>query len=777
MLKVSKGMLFSRSKSGLEEPIEQVWKLDWKVASCMHGDCYRSAKKDKKENGLLWVTLHALDNKKADDFIAHTKALAATRVVTPSMYGVDSLGRGYVFLSGLSGKSICYDQPSYDTLCQRFSACVLLVAEIHSQGYACGNLSDGSFVMSEDGSPLFIGCCGGYHLDQAEQVPIEARKFIPPGFEITAEPTPESDVYALSILGLSLFGAQFPPSGITPENISACLEKLSVDAPSWAMSLLAEVVREPSRDTFKNAGELMYAIQVRGQAANAQNDGKPNGDPNSQGDKGKAAPTMFSPIRPKQNDARQRVRLFALVGSLVTFIVFGLFTLLKGAESRSLVSLVGDIRQATLDKLKSDADLSAAKGVLSKSIQNLSEAEKYVQADDLPSRKDLLDRILEGARTSGSAGAAKFVEQALANNVALLSEQAKAGGVLLEFLNPTLSAADRRNTLLRYSGGQRELAALGAAAIVFDKPDEAPLYRDVLVEHLKVLAPQYLNQQSEAYAVQALAIATDLGNFFPQSTEAPTMQRVSDQELWWLLHVHTQKRSVKLPALARVAESRQLAAWPRSLYLRAMYQSSDDSGAPYDQLLLSAESGATTEAVKRFATWYSAASEWVLYGVLIESQNTSDKQLALDALLNKPHTNPVIPHLIDTIRAHDEAALINHASLIGAAGLGELVPSQTWFEYLKQLQGSELLSPVSAVVFAHGSAGLILGFINQYGGDLNPDLLLPLLSSRNPAIRKATIPLLKDLPLASSRAALENARSNERDAEVLEVYSRELPRS
>jgi hypothetical protein len=158
----------------------------------------------------------------------------------------------------------------------------------------------------------------------------------------------------------------------------------------------------------------------------------------------------------------------------------------------------------------------------------------------------------------------------------------------------------------------------------------------------------------------------------------------------------------------------------------------------------------------------------------MESPNSADKKLSLDALLNKPHANPVVSPLIDAIRSYDESALVEFATVIGAAGLSEDVPPEMWEDYLKQLRGSQLLSPVSRVVFSHGGTQFIRGFLGRFGRELNPDLVLPLLQHPDALVRKAVIPLLKNLPLASSRAALESARRNERDAEVLEAYRREL---
>jgi hypothetical protein len=189
----------------------------------------------------------------------------------------------------------------------------------------------------------------------------------------------------------------------------------------------------------------------------------------------------------------------------------------------------------------------------------------------------------------------------------------------------------------------------------------------------------------------------------------------------------------------------------------------------------SAERGASTEAVQSYASWYGAASELALYVALLENQNAAYKELALDALLNKPHANSVVSPLMDRIRMYDANALVEFGSVIGAVGLGESIPQQRWGEYLKPLRESQFLGPVCEVVFAHGSVELIRSFLGQFGRDLNPGLLLPLLGHPEASVRKEVIPLVKAVPLVSSRVMLENARNREQDPSVLEIYRRELP--
>lgn len=73
-----------------------------------------------------------------------------------------------------------------------------------------------------------------------------------------------------------------------------------------------------------------------------------------------------------------------------------------------------------------------------------------------------------------------------------------------------------------------------------------------------------------------------------------------------------------------------------------------------------------------------------------------------------------------------------------------------------------------------GSSELIQRVLDAAGAAVHPDNLIGVLEHEDPAVRKAVIPRLKNLPLASSRARVQKMYSLERDPAVLELYRNEL---
>jgi hypothetical protein len=61
-----------------------------------------------------------------------------------------------------------------------------------------------------------------------------------------------------------------------------------------------------------------------------------------------------------------------------------------------------------------------------------------------------------------------------------------------------------------------------------------------------------------------------------------------------------------------------------------------------------------------------------------------------------------------------------------------------------------------------------------YGESIHPETLLPLLSRPEPRMRKAAIPFLKGVRIASSKALIQERYAAEQDPEVRKVYQTEL---
>jgi hypothetical protein len=765
-------MWFLGRKRNLTQPIEGVWSLEARVSSTPHADCYRAIRRDTRQSVLLWVTVAELNEQQQVDFNEHIKRLQKMRVVAPSAYGVDSNRTGYVELVSASGKRLDYDLPDSATLRARFLEAVYRISEIHSAGYAVGDITAGSFLVRDDSRVEFIGCAGGYEVEDVTTIANEVQHFLLPHLKTFGEPEVASDVYALSVLGLSLFGADLPSSSLSAEQVATVVDSVPTDTPQWVSAVLGEVLRQPERELFKDAGELLRAIQIRERAADTTTPHHSrDGEKRSDGSSGDDNSTT------EMSDSFEPLRRQPLPGAVVLLGVLVLVAVVAVLAASGRIQFTfagvntnpGDVGAAT------QSESANAHGALSHSIDAVMAARQFVESEGASVQKGLSETLFAQAEGEGLSHSASFIRGLVSSHAALLGEGGKAAQ-LAELLNSKLSAQERRALIDRIGSGQQSVSTLAAVAAVFDQPASADTFRDIVLEYVRRAAPSTVTAGVESLSTVSLALAADGQDLFPKVTEEAPGAQLSDAELWWLLSFHSHKRSKKMAPLLRLALSRKLVAWPRLGFIEVMSDSDVGSNPPYEQLIRSAKNGPGLSDVEAVSAWYAPASEKALYLILLASEDPEVAKRAIGGLLSKPLSNPAVMPLIQTIRERDESALVLLGAVMGIVGLADSLQEDIAQVHLRKLRNSSLKQPVCNTLLERGSSRIIRAVLGLFGSDLNPESLLVLLEHPDSEVRKTVIPYLTTLSLASSRERLRRSFEQERDQSVREVYARVLAR-
>jgi hypothetical protein len=332
-----------------------------------------------------------------------------------------------------------------------------------------------------------------------------------------------------------------------------------------------------------------------------------------------------------------------------------------------------------------------------------------------------------------------------------------------ELRNVALSDSDRRQKLIEKEESSPEVVARVAAATALDRPEMEESLREILIRGVQKVS------------IPALIFAIDLRDELPMPAQATFAARISKDELWWLLSLHAKKRAIKITKTAEVAIASAIASWPQRIFLELIKRSDSSTNPPYEGLVRAAREGPTVGDVEDFGAWYSPLGELALYGVLVSSQDRDRLQGAIEGLLGTPMSSErAMASFIEALRTNESTVIVEYSRLIGAIGLNRELPADVFAGFFTREALSKLNSAAQRVLIEKSSSGIVQSFLGTAGADIHPDTLIMLLEHEDPEVRKAVIPLLKNLPLASSRDRVQKMYSLERDQSVVQLYQQEL---
>ena len=759
----------AHDSESLARPAKEVWNFDWKIGSVLQGDCYKAERTTDRDDVVIWLSRELVNGEQFAQLEAHVERLSSVRDWGEVECGIDSERRAFVALAHGSTKRIDFDQPGSIALRNRFITCLLLISQIHERGIGCGNITSGSFVIDSLGSVRFIGFLGGYGEKLTSTVPLDIRVFSRAGDGLVGAPSVAADVYALAVLGLELFGAQFPPAPIAVGQIDTYVEKVRADAPPWVLSVLATIVREPNRLLCRDMQELIRSIS----ASDAEYLNTLTLSSNAEeGESDEEKPLSIGHIRETlltPEELRKR-RLVALAGS--KYVKWSGIAFLATIVVLLFLSQLTAIRSI----MPARTSLYRAGDRKDNAISDVTNALALLQKAESPRAEVSFSGKLAANATAVSetpSPAAKHQEGNLEEDIPQKLRIDSDSIVLAGLQNGVVTPEERQSILALYDQVDDESKARLARAFLQAEADTQRIFREFLEKRAQrgMLAGRPMPQP---FSTDALFFAAET-RLAPEGAKVWGREAMlSNDEVRWLLQAHAKKRSPMVPFFAKLVLDRQLIAWPRSIFVEAMAQSDERSGAPYEALLRASEATSSPNDVDLFLNWKDPLSMRVLYAELLLLADPEILQSVMSSLMSKPNVAEAARPILESCLVDGGTSAAKFAKLVGALGLSDTNSSDILKAELQSVRGDSKQEIVLQALLEKGSIQVVEIALAVYGESMHPETLLPLLSRPEPRMRKAAIPFLKGVRIASSKALIQERYAAEQDPEVRKVYQTEL---
>jgi len=755
----------------LDRPAKEVWALDCKIGSVLQGDCFQAERATDKDDVVLWLSREPLSEEQVGQCIEHVERLCSVRDWGEIECGVDSEKRAFVVLPHGSTKRIDFDEPGAVVLRNRFITCLILISQLHERGIGCGNITTGSFAVDSLGAIYFIGFLGGYGEKLASTVPLDIRVFSRSGDGLVGAPSVAADVYSLAVMGLELFGAQFPLASIDVRQMEQYLENVRPDAPPWVLSVLATIVREPNRVLCRDVQELIRALSMIDVEYLKTLDVKRAG---ATAKSEQELPRSIEQIResllsPEESRKRRIAELFRskyVKWSGISVLAAGVICLVV-----SQADILGIMMPAHMARKRAGDGQGTTVTDVSRALAVLRTASS--------TRMGGVERTSSSATTTGVAGdvgqagtsAQSDVEATITRKLTIQPDNI----VLTSLSNGASTAEERESILALYEEFDDESKVRLAQAFEKAEPDAVRMFREFLEKKVqRSLSFSSGRPMPQPLSIDALFLAAE----FRLSPEAARVwgrgAMLSNEEVEWLVQAHARKRSAAVPYLAGLVLDRQLVQWPRTVFFEAMAQSDGNSGAPYEALLRSAEVGVSASDANLFLKWDDSLSTKVLYAVLVLSSDVEILQNVMSGLMSKPTSVETPLPILEACLQDGGSAVVKFAKIVGVLGLSDANSERILKAELESVRGDSKQEIMVEALLEKGTAGAVEIVLAVYGTQIHPETLLPLLSRPEPRVRKAVIPFLKEVRISSSRALIQERYLTEQDPEVRRVYETEL---
>lgn len=813
-------MLFRKCEPTNLEHISDSYSLDWKFGANSIADGYQAYDKANKRHCALWITRERLSDTDRLNFYEHTRSLRKGGLERISRYGCDIDGVGYVALPILAVKSLDYDTPDAHEKARRLLLSILKVEAFHLQGLVCGNICVDSFMVDSDNKVHFVGYAGGDLEKKARDIPAQYQTFIPPEEVSSDQSSQVTDVYALAVMGLTLFGATFPDGVISPDSLPEYLKTLDPKAPLWLHAVLPRAISCRPEQRYKSASELLAAITVQAERQRAvpsedqdlrsvAHDTRGEADIILQLPRG--AVRLRSQIRGLLNSPRFIIGVTsALLGVMLgaAWLVSSRVTgaTHSGSESERVRLLSGE--GLTHDVLGSGEQKS---GSLGDNLRALLSGSEYRQADSNPGSPGVVgtsstsprpENIVSGTASSdNSAGEIEPsppVVMTIEDQWRARLEQSQRAGFrhtadvlgylintpntirpsdidrLLEVLGANSTKEKRRDLVISYESVDPDLSYMVAAALTLDLA-EPGLFRDLLTRGaLKQIGVSRAPVDSISTAALIASIPSSR-EFFLEDISSGTVA-ISDDEVWWLLETLILQRAEQLRRFTLSGRMSKMKIGARRFFLQSIAQGADIEGAPIGALLKNLREGPDVTDVQKYSQWYDSTSVQVLLATLLVSSDPEVVQNAFDALANKSTGNPSVDKAIAYIRANADSVRVYYGSFIGGVGLVDSLNQEEVQSAFSSVRGKPQVSKLCTILLQKGSPTLVSAILETLGDTINPALLVDLLRHPDKSVRLRIIPFVKNVSLATSWQQVIDAYVTEPDPEVKARYESEIPR-
>lgn len=791
-------MFFKKCEPTYVEHLSEYYSLDWKFGANSIADGHRAYDKTEKSHCALWITREALSESDKAAFYQHMRSLSAGGIEQISRYGCDAAGIGYVALSYLATKRLDYDAPTPLVKARRFLAAMLKIEAIHLEGGVCGNLCGDSFMLDPDENVHFVGYAGGAFGRPHRELPGEYRVLIPPEFLDGTASSPAADVYALAVIGLKLFGAEFPDGLISASNVSEYVRSLDPKTPTWLRTILPSAVSRSATERYKSVSEVLDAISAHVDCQKTLASETQDGQETLQGLKQENTLVLSLPRRDLRRQALVRrlfrSRLFVMscacgVLCLALSVVWSVLPMLQSNTERGGL-LTSDWRHTTDGKDMTSAssqDTSARPGVDSSVSTNTEPAQTTSARPEAGSRESTntgltqttptaeLSALWQERLSKGKSGGFPITAEVLGYLVKAPSSMKPTDiSAILRVMELDLPKEKRRDMVISYESVDADLAYMLAGALTLDLSD-SNVFRDLVMRGAKKqkgVGRAPIDSVSTLALIAAIPSAREL--FF-----GPIMQRassMSEEDAWWLLETLILQRAEQLQDYAKSNRINQLARGYHRFFVQTLAHASDMQNTPLGALLKNARQQPDMNDVQSYSQWYDSASVKVLLATLLMSDNSEVIESSLDALSTKSTGNVSVDDALSYISNNSESGRDSYGKFVGGVGLIDSLSEEEVKAAFLSIRGKPFAPQLSKLMLQRGSPVLVKAILENLGDTINPVLLVDLLKHPDKSVRSLIIPYVKGVSLSSSWQQVVDAYLTESDPEVKARYESEMPR-
>lgn len=755
-------MFFGRSKNREAKVLKELYLLEWKITSNAYADVYAAQDKESHEKILLCLGRSTLSEKQQASFVRYVQKLKAAQINDVRDCGVDAEGVGYVALSSAAGKRVDFDHPDVSRLRRRFLVSLVLIERLHQSGIVCGHLSSESFLLDAEARPQFVDFVGFSAVDAS--APAIANEFLTyrrPGDEQLGRVSAESDVYALAVIGLQLFGATFPPGFIEKTALPESLKKMREDTPQWVYSILLNIVESPAKRLFNNSSELLAAIALNERSTKeaASDDGKPQ--------------ETFDVIRKIKRGRSIAPMVSAVVIATALGLVGALFIMRPPAPTSGVATAGESVSEVVTGALL-DEQMQQKLALLSSSDDPRvhQKLENVVRDTSVPEVRRLAWLVISDRM--GRLGSRR-VSRVLKEKVTALTDDALQNLLAISSaFDPYQEVAARREVFKQYLKADDQFACnlIVAASLDSARIDD---FKDLLKTCVDRKREKFLESREHDLSSLALvAILDNAGTRYSEDIKARAGD-LPEADILWLFNSTASKDPAILRMLAEVALSRKFIQWPRRVFMQALEATAASPGTPSDALIHSATLGPSESDIAQYTAWYDPESVKVLFAVLLETSNETVPSQAFDALDNKPLGDQLTRDLMDFVKMRAPESRARYANLVGGLALRSELDEAAFSKYLLSIQGVSIERDVYLFLLHHGDAKVVRAVLDAKGSIFNPVSLVDLLKNADSQVRTLVIPYLKTITVASARRAVRDYYLQERSPEVRAVFEREIP--
>ncbi len=786
--------------SRLAGQLSEYFLIENLVVSLRTGSIYKALDKYKRQSVALYRTRCPLGGNspllnRFVDRLSRTTQLGISNYSVLS-YGVDASGYGFIVFPSMDGVAIVTGSVEASELERRFLSVLRFMDKLHTSGIPCEDFSCDSFFVERTGVLRFIGVVGSFEgtSEGTSDLPsMDSLRYAAPELDATSEGTLRADVFALGILGYRLFTGEYPELGEdgTYHNLPPVSAK-NAGVSGWVDGVIATSLESDPSRRFASASEMLLRVNEWRESEALKDilpavSGKELSKSQRLSSSG-AVPILLGRgmgegVDKPEHTLTKKEKAKRSLGPLGWTSLIGLVLLIGWISCRIMIFVPQNAERASISVVPGDLTM-AELADSTKGGNSVKRIESFVASDDPLAHEALLKEFQEASTPEVREYVWKAIldrgrRKGLVRGSDQLRAWAKSMGPefspsnvapLLRCLEPGLPADDRDGVLrVAYATYPRlVMRYLAALAIDSKKPESFQgIVSELSSQHAKI-------KDASAHSVFAvLLLVPEVYQSFLEDILALAVQ-IRDPDLLWVLENAAQENSSHISKLADLVLSRKIIESPRTVFLEVLRRGQQMPPSVVIALVRGALGAAEVENVSAVAQWLNKESFLSLAALAATASDDKVKELALNAMTNKPQSDALMTQVIDFAKAHFKDHSLKSAGIVSSIALQEFLSQQELSARLGKLEMLPRYKDFLSLLVAGASPKVVSVVLQDYGNDVPSSSLLPLLSSADKSLRVRAVDLLgKTNDVVALKLILE-AYEVETDVDVRQAYEEKI---